>query len=93
MRRVNVPGCPISLRPADAAVYYAVMGYPPRSIVKLMRGSITHACVRQAISQARARGEAIPDFKSVPNVLGRLSRVWVSSKLSGHDAGECAGQR
>lgn len=93
MRRVNVPGCPIALRPADAAVYYASMGYPPRSIAKLMRGAITVECARAAISLARKRGENLPSFRSVPEVMGRLAKLPVSSAAPGNGAIEGAGQR
>lgn len=94
MRRVNVPGCPISLRPADAAVYYAALGYPPRSIAKLMRGAITVENARQAISLARRRGENIPSFRAVPEKLGRLAKLSVSSAAPGNGVDlERAGRR
>lgn len=92
MRRVNVPGCLIALRPADAAVYYAALGYPPRSIAKLMRGAITAHGAAQAISQARARGENLPSFTAVPNIIGRLSKLPQSSLTPGDGASETAGR-
>lgn len=92
MRRVNVPGCPISLRPADAAVYYAALGYPPRSIAKLMGGAITAHGAAQAISQARARGENMPSFTAVPNVMGRLAKVSMRSQQPGDGAREAVGR-
>ncbi len=93
MRRVRVPGCPIALRPADAAVYYATMGYPPRSIERLMRGAITAHSASQAISQARARGEAIPAFNSGPDVPGRLAKVSTRSVAPGEGAVEGGARR
>jgi hypothetical protein len=75
MRRVAVPDFPIKLRPADAAVYWAAQGYPPRSIKKIMGGAISVASIRQAICAARARGENLPSFLSVRDVPGCLAKI------------------
>lgn len=40
-----------------------------------MGGAITAHGAAQAISQARARGENLPSFTAVPNVMGRLAKL------------------
>lgn len=55
--------------------FRARASFKTRSVAKPMGGAITAHGAAQAISQARARGENLPSFTAVPNVMGRLAKL------------------